>query len=354
MITASRTPAAAPAGVSETTSPWQHALAAMFIVALSSSFFLTQYDRARLAEPALEAWYRMKAAGTLSIGDQYRVAVPFAAHFLEVHTGLQLRQTVPLLEAIGYAVGLAALYLLLVGSPVFATARRVERVGLCGLFFAAVQLPVLWIFPWERPETLPTMGYLAVIAVILVSRRIPFALACVLALGASAVQAFARTDAPMVVGLATVLAALIGGSLPRTRKEMAALGVLCGVGGAAVQLYLKHRFPDRYPGQRATDFQLFHNLNPFYAPAHLPEFFTAMLPFLFSMAMLWKYWAALDGTDRVTLLIALVYLPIYLTFGILAEVRIYVPYLFLLAPLFAKVWMRLLKGDGAAQVEAQS
>ena len=41
-------------------------------------------------------------------------------------------------------------------------------------------------------------------------------------------------------------------------------------------------------------------------------------------------------------LIALLYLPIYVLLGIVAEARIYVPYLFLLSPAFAKLWTQFL------------
>ncbi len=46
-------------------------------------------------------------------------------------------------------------------------------------------------------------------------------------------------------------------------------------------------------------------------------------------------------------LFSLIYLPIYIAFGILTEIRIYVPYLFLLAPVIAKLWAQFLWADPA-------
>jgi hypothetical protein len=336
----------------------QHVTAAIVILFLSFSFFLIQYDRLRSAEPMLEIWYQQKVAGTLPFGDQYRIAIPFAAHFLKSHVRLEMRQTIPLIESACYGGGLTALYLLLLTSPIFAAATRAKQLAMLGLFFATVQFPILWIFPWERPETLPTMFYLAVVSLIVLSRRLPLLPACRLAVLASFAQAFARTDAPMLFGLALLAAAAIGFSMPRSRRSVALVGLLCGATGAAVHLYLAHRFPRVSPNQRATDMNLLRNFNPLVAPIHVPIFFIALLPFFFSLVLMRRYRIPLDSTDKLTLLIALLYLPIYITFGVLAEVRIYVPYLFLLAPLFAKLWIRFLSGErmprGQMEIDAAS
>jgi hypothetical protein len=73
-----------------------------------------------------------------------------------------------------------------------------------------------------------------------------------------------------------------------------------------------------------------------------------LLPFFFSLALIRRYRLRLDATDKLILLISLIYLPIYVAFGIMAEIRIYVPYLFLLSPVIAKLWAQFLWTDPAA------
>ena len=322
-------------------------VAAVVIVFLTLTYFLIQYDRSRTVEASLQVWYQAKRAGVLNEGDQYRIGLPFLAHFLEVHTPLEMRQSIPLMQALSYGAGLTALYLLLVTSSLFKSAGRAQRLLASGIFFGVVQLPILWIFPWDRPETLPTMGYLAVITLVILNERIALAWACLLAVVLSFGQSLARTDAPLVVGLATMIGATFF-PFRRSRRSIALLGLLCAATGATVQLYLHRLYPSVLPEQRATTLQLFRNLNPFNGPFHIPEFLTALLPFFFSLALIRRYRLRLDATDKLILLISLIYLPIYVAFGIMAEIRIYVPYLFLLSPVIAKLWAQFLWTDPAA------
>lgn len=335
-------------------SAWKlHRIAGVVIVFLAASFFLIQYDRNRLLETGLQAWYHSKVAGVLNEGDQYRIALPYTAHFLEVHTPLEMRQSVPLIESLCFGLGLTGLYALLVRSSSFRASSRLQRLGLAGLLFTAAQLPILWIFPWARPETLPTFCYLALCALVILEPAIPLVLACVLCVLFSVVQGFNRTDAPIVAGFATLLASGIGG-LYRSRKATAALGALCLAAGIATQLYLRHLFPSILPAQRATTFQLFHNFSPRYGLVRdrLPAFLVALVPLLFSLAVMRR--RQLDASDRLTLLISLVYLPMYMAFGIISEVRIYVPYLLLMAPAMAKIWMRYASEGVSADPSAGS
>lgn len=99
--------------------------------------------------------------------------------------------------------------------------------------------PVLWIFPWERWEALPTTFYLAA-AVILIVRcsRIPFAIVCLLVALLSFAQAMMRSEVPVALGAAVLLAAAMAIPFPRPRSRIAILGLMCGAIGGGVQLYL--------------------------------------------------------------------------------------------------------------------
>jgi hypothetical protein len=126
--------------------------------------------------------------------------------------------------------------------------------------------------------------------------------------------------------------------------------VLCLAAGVGTQVYLRHLFPSTLPHQRATTFQFLYNFSPQFpfVAYRLPSFLIALIPLLFTVALLRGERGQLDPSDRLTLLIALLYLPMYMAFGIISEVRIYVPYLFLLAPVMAKVWLRFASEDLSA------
>lgn len=327
-------------------------LAAIVIIFLTLTFFLIQYDQSRTSEPWLQAWYQVKRAGTIGDVDRYRIAVPFLAHYLEDHTPLKMRQSIPLIESLCYGLGLAALCLLLVDSTRFQSAPRMQRLLMYGFLFAAIQFPVLWIFPWGRPETLPTLLYLAAATLVITTEAIDLGFACLLILTLSLMQSFARTDAPVVVGVACLLAAAFALPLRRSRTSISLLGLVCAMSGGVVQLYLSHLFPQKHGHQPTAFVQLFSNLNPFLSPFHFPELFTALLPILASLLIAWRLRMRLDGTDKLTLLISLLYLPLYFIFGIVSEIRLYVPYLFLLAPVIAKLWAQFLWTDPANSATA--
>jgi hypothetical protein len=329
-------------------------LVAVFILFSSFTYFLIQYDRVRTMGPGLEGWVQAILAGTQPAPIQYRIALPYLAHFLELVTHLRINQSLPLIEAVSYACALALLYLLFRGSPRVESAVPSHRFVLLGLFFTAAQFPVLWIFPWERSETLPTAAYLAAVVLLIVRRgRMPFVLVCLLALLLSVGQALVRADVPFLVGVAILLAAAIAIPFPRPRAQVATLGLLCCAAGAVAQLYLEHiAYPTAAYPPNIPKIQLLTNLNPLDAPLHIPIFLTALLPLIVSMLLLRRHRLPLEASDKLVLLMCLVYLPAWVTTGLMAEVRIFVPFLFLASPTIAKLWGAfLLNQDNGATVE---
>jgi hypothetical protein len=324
-------------------------LAAVFIFFSSFSYLLIQYDRLRTAD--MENWARIILAGSLPAPVQYRIGLPLLTHFLELHTHLRVNQSLPLIESLSYALALTLLYLLFRGSLRVQQVSRSHRFVILGLFFAAAQFPVLWIFPWEREETLPTAFYLAAIVLLIVRRgRMPFALACLLTVLLSFAQALLRADVPFMAGIAILICAAMAVPFSRPRAHIATLGLLCTATGAAVQLYLQRiAYPTATYPPNTPKIQLLNNLNPIYPPLHMPEFLTALLPFIVSLVLLRRYRLALDSSDKLVLLLCLVYLPVWIATGLIAEVRIFVPYLFLASPTIAKLWASyLLKEDTIA------
>jgi hypothetical protein len=130
---------------------------------------------------------------------------------------------------------------------------------------------------------------------------------------------------------------------------MAILGILCAAIGGGVQLYLQHVvFPQAVYPPNVPRIQLLANINLIYPPTHVPVFLTALLPFLVSLALLRRYHTRLDPSDKLVLLICLVYLPIWITLGLVGEVRIFVPFLLLASPTIAKIWASFLLAEEPA------
>jgi hypothetical protein len=322
-------------------------LATVFIVFTSFSFFLIQYDRMRTWGPGLESWIQDILAGRLHAPDQYRIGLPLVIHFLELHTRFRANQLFPLTEFLCYALALTLLYLLFRCSPGIVDASHARRFVSLGFFFTAAQFPILWIFPWERPETLPTALYLAAVVVLIACRsRMPFAVVCLLVALLSLGEALMRTDVPVAFAAAILLCAAMDVPLPRPRLHIAILGLLSGAIGGAVQLYLQQvAYPSSTYPPTTPRFQLLANLNPVYPPMHVPIFLTALLPLVVSLVLLRRYRLNLDSSDKLVLLLLAVYLPVWVAMGLVAEVRIFVPFLFLASPTVAKLWGSFLLNE---------
>jgi hypothetical protein len=315
-------------------------LVAVFIVFNSFSFFLIQYDRMRPAGQGLDSLIRNMLAGILPAPDQYRIGLSLALHFLELHAHIRPNQSLPLIEFLSYAFALMLLYLLFRCSPWVENATDSHRLVLLGFFLTAAQFPILWIFPWERWEALPTTFYLAAIVILIVRRsRMPFALVCLLAAMLSLGQALMRAEVPVALGAAILLSAALAIPFPRPRSHIAILGLLCGAIAGAAQLYLQYvAYPNATYSPTTPRFQLLANLNLLHPPLQIPIFLTALLPLIVSLVLLRRHHLPLDPSDKLVLLILLVYLPVWVTMGLVVEVRIFVPFLFLASPTIAKLW----------------
>jgi hypothetical protein len=251
------------------------------ILFTSVTFFLIQYDRMRSSGPALEGWIQTMRAGVTPAPIQYRVALPCLVHFLEVHGHFKPNHSLPLLEFVAYVLALVLLYLIFRSSRRVIDAPPTVRLVLLGFFLTATQFPILWIFPWDRPETLPTFLFLTAIVLLIVGRgRMPFAVACLLTVLLSFGQALMRADVPIVTGIAILLAVAISVPFVRSGPRIAILGALCAGVGGAVQIYMQHiAYPHTtYPADTAR-FQLLANLTNRGAPFHMPIFLTSLLPF---------------------------------------------------------------------------
>jgi hypothetical protein len=157
-----------------------------------------------------------------------------------------------------------------------------------------------------------------------------------------------RADVPIAVGIAILLAAALAIPFPRPSSHMAGLGLLCVAVGGGVQLYMQRiAYPTATYPAGTPKFQLFANLNLLFPPLHIPIFLTALLPLIVSLILLRRHHLSLDSSDKLVLFILLIYLPVWVAMGLVAEVRIFVPFLFLASPTIAKLWGAFLFDEGS-------
>jgi hypothetical protein len=210
-----------------------------------------------------------------------------------------------------------------------------DRLMIIIFFLAILQFPIPWIIPWQRPETLPTALYLALSLFCLAKskmNRLWLLPVMVATLG----QAFVRADVPFIFGVAMLLVSLWDShenGLTSHRVEILTSALVVFTSGA-VQAYLQFiRYPHLSypPGTNVVQFGLNLNLHK------LSIFMIALMPFfLFAVFLIVKR-PKLDTIDRLVLVSSALYLPVWFTVGVIAEVRVYVPFLFALSMVTAKV-----------------
>lgn len=268
--------------------------------------------------------------------EAYRIGLPIlqriVAHTLHLKDGSAADAVIQFACCFG---ALALLYALAIS----ATQNKPTRVVTLAFFLAFLQLPLAFVLYYQRPETLPTALFLAIALFCVTKSRDGWYWSALL-FGATGLQAFARTDVPIVFGLALTVMSLPPKPLAEVGSRWGnlarGLGVVLIAG--SVQLYLQDvRFPNLpySTGSRVVLLQNFHS-------GHFTFFLLAMLPFFSTMALARTQRLALAAADKIALLTLALYLPLWLTVGVLAEVRIGVPFLLALCPMAAKTSAALL------------
>ncbi|MEI9981448.1 MAG: hypothetical protein WDN23_21120 [Edaphobacter sp.] len=283
--------------------------------------------------------------GTDYAPNQYRLALPYLIRFLartlHVRRGYLLTGA---LDGIAAYVASYLLYLRLARSSWISQMGGSARAVAVALFLAALQFPIAWVVPWQRPETLPSAAYLAA-SLLIIPRAITRPVLYIVLFLLTLWQAFVRSDIPFVFGLSMILLGFLGRS-PKIVSDRWALS-LCGMivaGTAAViQMMMKYVFfPNAvYPPGTAL-VQLTENLS-------LHRSSTAAVALLPCFVLLWlgkRVMARLDPMDWLTILSSVLYLPLWLAVGVASEVRIYVPFLLILCPVAAKILSLYLTTDG--------
>ena len=213
--------------------------------------------------------------------------------------------------------------------------KTASRPAAVGLFLAFLCFPIMWVVPWQRIETVPTAFYLAC-ALALLGLGARRAWCTWTLLGLTVWQGFVRSDVPAVLGMALVLVSLTNTAKAQfgSRRFLALRGMAIAFLAGVVQLYLQRvRFPHARYEPNVSVIRLGENL----AVHNLGSLALAMLPVLLIGGVFFARRPRLSAMDLIIITASALYLPLWLTVGLAAEVRLYVPFLMALCVVAAKI-----------------
>ena len=281
-------------------------------------------------------------SGTDHAPNQYRVALPYLARAVSSLTHTSKYYVLYSISDFLCALGACWIYYrLLRGAAVMQRLGSSEGLVVVAFLLAAVAYPFAWVTSFQRPETLPTALYLALMCLVICQvRTLPMMLASASLL--TLWQGFVRSDVPATFGVAVMLVCWTSASkkLFGSKRRAAAFGAVSAGLAIAVQFVLQHYlFPHAtYPPDTKL-VQLLFNLHA----RPLATFSIAILPYGLIVAGAIACWKQLDGLDQLLIVASLAYLPLWFTVGVALEVRIFVPYLLALTPTAAKLIVLRLK-----------
>lgn len=305
-----------------------------------------------LAENVHKGWFTLVAAaarpGASSRTPTPHVYAPDAYRILMPTIISALHHLVPAVSPLVIMAALDFCFVYLAASLLYrallstlpATISAAHRLVYAALFLATLYFPLQWIVPWQRPETTPSACFVA-LALFALTRTKHKAQWTILLAAATILQAFTRADVAFVFGLAMIIAAGIGYA-SEPRLAAAAKGAMLVVIAGLVQAYLQFiKFPHlSYPPgdavlQLGPNFLLAHNVF---------QFVTVLLPVFMLLAFLAVKRPALLPLDVLILVASGLYACLWLTVGSVQEARIFVPYMFALCVVAARVFGTFVLG----------
>jgi hypothetical protein len=267
--------------------------------------------------------------------DLYRVAIPTLVRMVRQVLHFNDGPTIlAVLDLVTGFFGLYLLYLLTVDLPAQEPDRPKDRALKILILLAIIQIPITWVVPLQRPETMPSTLFLA-FSLCCLTKRKSHPLWSLPILAATVVEAFARTDVPLVFGIALALVGLwtLVKPVPDASSSLVRAYILIGALITLISAGIQARLSYLHP-HLSLDIQLKQNLT-----LHgLQILAISLSPYALFFLFLIVRRPALNILERVVILAALLYLPIYFTFGVVAEVRIYVPFMLIMSMVVARVW----------------
>ena len=314
--------------------PLRSAVRVLLLSLIACACFLNYWEYSRQFHSHPDAFLDI-VQGAADAPQQYRVLVVRGAWFVHQHAHLGMRHAFTLFDFVGAVIAGLALLSVVERSERFLASDFAERCFAYAAFLFLFAYDLVWLEWYQRPETLPTACFVALMLLLIHwppkgAAGLAGIAACALLL--SLLQALTRADVAACFFAGVFLAALLpfGKRLPAPRGFLAGLALVAAGLAVAVQWVMIHLvYPHATYGSTAV-FQLLLNLNV-----------TSILPFLlFLVPVIATGWAVLRGAaaldDAPSLALglgALIFLPLWCAVGRIAEVRIFLPFALALIPL---------------------
>jgi hypothetical protein len=246
------------------------------------------------------------------------------------------------------------LFLLLRGSTVYRNASLAAQWFGAASFVILVQFYFAWLIWFQKPETLPTAAILA-LALLLLTIKLPLPetagrIGAVIGLLLLAMaQGLVRADVGFALHAGILLVCLTpagkGFALPRRVQAATSFVALLLVLG--IQYYLMMR---KYPHATYGDtpvLQLFFNLKS--VQGYIP-FVIFMAPLVWTTVILARRKYRAGSATAAMFVAAIIFMGMWVTVGETVEVRIFLPFALVLAPLTVELAMeRFFAGQPEAR-----
>jgi hypothetical protein len=304
-----------------------------FIVLTASFNDDMEYGRFFRSQPD---FYADLLAGRGQAPAQYRVAILHLAQFMGDHSPLAMRHWISVMGLFSAFVAVFTSFYLLRRSTLWQTASETRR-WFAGLGFAFLTEYYLnWIAWYQRPETLPTVMLVSlVVLLITVPLPLPSTLRTIttatLLIALAALQGLVRADVALGVHAGILLFCLsrTNPGLTLSRWPQTLTSFLAGGVAFAIQYHLIH---DVFPQARYIDTPMFQLLLNIKSPMEWPAFILFMMPVLWTFFRLFAAKADVEPAAHAVAFAAVVYFGLWMTFGRMEEVRIFMPMALALMP----------------------
>ncbi len=332
--------------------PRRATLTVLAIVVLAACFLdYWQYSR-QFYTPGYSSdptgWMAV-ALGTGYAPQQYRIGVVQSASWMSQHMHMGMRHAFFLLDLISLASAVFLLYGLLEKSTSYRKASVAVQWFGSAAFVLLVQFYLAWLLWYQRPETLPSALYVALLLWLWTRKGIWIdestagrLLTAGMILLLSLAQGLIRADVAFLVNAGAFLVCLTRKGMGLALSRYPAL--LTSIAGAllavAIQFYMmKVVYPHATYGDGPI-FQLKFNI---ICPIRWVPFGLFFSPYMWTLIQITRRKFALDAANIALVAGSVLYLGLWMLLGKMDEVRIFLPFAMALVPLTVQLAMRRLE-----------
>jgi hypothetical protein len=282
--------------------------------------------------------------GLAAAPEQYRVGVYTLACAMAAHLHIAPSMAFSVLGAVAGLAGVLLLFRVLQCSAAYAQADRTSQ----WLGALAFVLLIVWTLPWtllpEKPETLPAAGCVAALVWLWQPARRPAWLTALAILAISCALASFRADVACVLhlGLLAYVLAVREPALALDRWAAAVTAGLAALASGVLQFWLARVVYPQASYGAVKLWQLWPNL---IHATRWPPFVVFLLPVGWLLVRGLRSGFVRDGVGRAVLVGALLYAGLWISIGKVDEVRIFLPFVWALAPLTAQMLMQRAASD---------